>query len=1119
MDEVVEQVAFADAKCDDSQTPGSLDAMSETDCNSTTKESAIDEAKDGAAQFARGDEKKDQNSELGTELPRVTCAATSDASPGGDLPACNIDKTSEVVTMEASLSAQAGTEASGKALAESSHEATGPNSCKNVQEESSLHSQEGAPRNCTETDADSCAEQKPSSSVNEGSNGSSSECVAKSAEMQDPTLRTSSDTCRPERETSVQLSKESDPDVELATEPAKNEEVRTQVSITDSEISGDASSKGTSESSSAIAAQLKETILTVNQRSEVASVDVAKPSGGSQPKDEPVTCSSPAVPPNSSSVEVAPSKPSTSTSCSDVDSSERDQTLDSTVNRKLPSEEVESSDCGLTSEDGVGVEDREGSSTVSTAGEAATGTDLEGGHEATADSLDSPGHIEVGSDQEDFDEELELHPRLHRDDLDDSGINDGTRGLEDELEDGLDEEEDDEDCLKGERQQGDGEESVDPSDLQDKVLDFDEDKRNPQYIPKKGAFYQHDDRMVGDEDSSEVPEEKNEDDKGARRQKKLWHDEGVWGHDMYREEEQGPKTSAELVSIYGYDIRTELMPPRARRRRRYGRGPNKYQRNWEDEEAYTPRSGSGRGGGARGGRRTRGGSHIGNPPFHDEDFPDLHSKPSNSENTASVQQDRAEVKPSARPAVFKGSDSTESSSSQQEEWDHTVKGSGMTHRGWGKRPSQPPRRVPDALPRQQDCEVKENATLGHRVNRPAPRSPVKAVEAPQISLSTGRSRAMRHLLTEHERSKRDYEALEKFAAKGELQDGDKADLKRSTAAAVTQRGGPVGSTESAAKPRRYSSLRQRPLAEAAPYTETAVVAPQLPNTQAPLPTPNQPQPAILTAAHFQAPYTPYPDGYMLPPPGQPPAVMPTPNQPPPVMAAPSPLTSSFLPPPTGIVSFPPQYPPPYTFPAQYAAPAPAAAPPTTQAQKPPYYHGDIIYYNTQSQQHKQRPTPPRRPKAAIPIVPPPDSQGTVQAAAERDSFHESVVFRPEEGKEASASQPSAVKMLQRVTAEHYNKEASLASDHLELVMRDGNWPNIKQAHFDNDVSAAEYLRASFFASRFQKPTPCSQENMLKAEPLRASVYDCEKANVNTNGWTQSKCPACHQPLPYMPWCS
>lgn len=49
--------------------------------------------------------------------------------------------------------------------------------------------------------------------------------------------------------------------------------------------------------------------------------------------------------------------------------------------------------------------------------------------------------------------------------------------------------------------------------------------------------------------------------------------------------------------------------------------------------------------------------------------------------------------------------------------------------------------------------------------------------------------------------------------------------------------------------------------QAAPYAETAVVAPQLPSTQAPLPAPNQPQPAILTAAHFQGPYAPYPDGY------------------------------------------------------------------------------------------------------------------------------------------------------------------------------------------------------------------------------------------------------------------
>ncbi|KAH6948176.1 hypothetical protein HPB50_023126 [Hyalomma asiaticum] len=152
-------------------------------------------------------------------------------------------------------------------------------------------------------------------------------------------------------------------------------------------------------------------------------------------------------------------------------------------------------------------------SILSVTAKAAPGSDLEGGHEAAADSLDCAGHISTGSDQGNFEEECEMHPQLSRDYTDDdNGIDEGTRGLEDGLDDGLDEEED-EDCLKGERQQGDGEESVDPSNIQDKVLDFDEDKRNPQYIPKKGAFYQHDDRMVGDEDGSEVLEEKNEDDK------------------------------------------------------------------------------------------------------------------------------------------------------------------------------------------------------------------------------------------------------------------------------------------------------------------------------------------------------------------------------------------------------------------------------------------------------------------------------------------------------------------------------------------------------------------------------------------------------------------------------
>lgn len=35
--------------------------------------------------------------------------------------------------------------------------------------------------------------------------------------------------------------------------------------------------------------------------------------------------------------------------------------------------------------------------------------------------------------------------------------------------------------------------------MKDKKLDDDEDRRNPQYIPKKGFFYEHDDRTMADE--------------------------------------------------------------------------------------------------------------------------------------------------------------------------------------------------------------------------------------------------------------------------------------------------------------------------------------------------------------------------------------------------------------------------------------------------------------------------------------------------------------------------------------------------------------------------------------------------------------------------------------------
>jgi len=81
-----------------------------------------------------------------------------------------------------------------------------------------------------------------------------------------------------------------------------------------------------------------------------------------------------------------------------------------------------------------------------------------------------------------------------------------------------------------------------------------------------------------------------------------------WSHDRFDESEQAPKSRSELVSSYGYDIRNEDGPPKARRRRRYGRGATKYSRNWEDEDAYK--------------KQTQQATQMRKPP-RPEDFPEL----------------------------------------------------------------------------------------------------------------------------------------------------------------------------------------------------------------------------------------------------------------------------------------------------------------------------------------------------------------------------------------------------------------------------------------------------------------------------------------------------------------
>lgn len=131
-----------------------------------------------------------------------------------------------------------------------------------------------------------------------------------------------------------------------------------------------------------------------------------------------------------------------------------------------------------------------------------------------------------------------------------------------------------------------------------KKVDDDEDRSNPQYIPKKGTFYEHDDRTVEDLDAEveEIKDDgtdelssgtgKEKEKKDGRITKKWQASQDRWTHDRFDECDQAPKSRNELVSSYGYDIRNEDGPPRARRRRRYGRGPSKYTRNWEDESAY-----------------------------------------------------------------------------------------------------------------------------------------------------------------------------------------------------------------------------------------------------------------------------------------------------------------------------------------------------------------------------------------------------------------------------------------------------------------------------------------------------------------------------------------------------
>ena len=86
-------------------------------------------------------------------------------------------------------------------------------------------------------------------------------------------------------------------------------------------------------------------------------------------------------------------------------------------------------------------------------------------------------------------------PKVSKDEEDElvEGENEEGEIVEDEEGEEVEGEHEEEEIVEGEREEGDGEES-DEEDTPAKPLDDDEDRRNPQYIPKRGGFYEHDDR-------------------------------------------------------------------------------------------------------------------------------------------------------------------------------------------------------------------------------------------------------------------------------------------------------------------------------------------------------------------------------------------------------------------------------------------------------------------------------------------------------------------------------------------------------------------------------------------------------------------------------------------------
>ncbi|XP_071447131.1 protein CASC3 [Hetaerina americana] len=604
----------------------------------------------------------------------------------------------------------------------------------------------------------------------------------------------------------------------------------------------------------------------------------------------------------------------------------------------------------------------------------------------------------------------------------------------------------DEQLYEGEREEGDGQESA-PA--KEKKLDDDEDRRNPQYIPKKGTFYEHDDRTA--DEVGTAPIKKDE-------KKKVWKEnDDRWSHDKYNDADQAPKSKEELVAIYGYDIRNEEGPPRARRRRRYGRGPNKYTRNWEDEGAYARTTGSERGGegtrkeGRKPGRRNAASEEDGTEDK--EDFPPLmaSSKPEPSpEEPLPLTPPPATTPPSVAPSSPRieevqeveeeeggGGKSSESrphgrEARRSDEGGSRGAGRGglQRGRGWGEQRSYRTRS------RQQVAEAKNPGGLGrapqeaaqHPRSRAPPRqqqrnaTPVNGPSAPESVTSNFSKMA---IVEEREEEEEEEErvgsrptGISKNPPPASFRpSGERRQQQSTLPPRMQQQDG-----SAANRPRRYSTQRQRSVPETNPSPVVPVPAPQTtlspasyprptyydntgyaqqavyqemphavlpPPPQAPPPPtamPTPPHSQMLTPSNYVTPPFPPPappppnfahdatGGFLSPRPGaQPPRIFaapPVPRPPPGPVVPPAPPPPQYIAPNPSLINYGP--PPPTQYPPAPYPPFPGFAQ-VAQPQPPPeMYQGGITYYSTHTQVAAPRATPQKRPRAAIPILPPPD---------------------------------------------------------------------------------------------------------------------------------------------------